>query len=148
MLDIGFMELVVVAVVALVVLGPQKLPQAARTLGLYLGRLRAMFAGIQQEVNEQLQLEEMRARLDAHEKRVLAELQAAEKNLDQELSSVTADLQTTEPQATELQEQATTAPVNQSNPVGQQDSASQAAVASTATADTNLTLQPPKDVSK
>ena len=85
MFDIGFFELVVIAVVGLLVLGPQRLPQAIRTLGLYLGRIRKTVAGIQQEVNEQLQLEEMRERLAEHEKKVTSTLHDAEKELSDEI---------------------------------------------------------------
>lgn len=85
MFDIGFFELVVIAVVGLLVLGPQRLPQAIRTLGLYLGRIRKTVAGIQQEVNEQLQLEEMRERLAEHEKKVRSTLSDAEKKLTEEV---------------------------------------------------------------
>lgn len=85
MFDIGFFELVVVAVVGLLVLGPQRLPQAIRTLGLYVGRIRKMVSGIQQEVNEQLQLEEMRERLAEHEKKVRSGLLDVEKELTTEM---------------------------------------------------------------
>lgn len=85
MFDIGFFELVVIAVLGLLVLGPQRLPQAVRTLGLYLGRIRKMVSGIQQEVNEQLQLEEMRERLAEHEKKVRSGLLEAEQELAAEM---------------------------------------------------------------
>lgn len=85
MFDIGFFELLVIAVVGLLVLGPQRLPQAIRTLGLYLGRIRKTVAGIQQEVNEQLQLEEMRERLAEHEKKVRSGLSDVEKKLTEEV---------------------------------------------------------------
>lgn len=70
MFDIGFFELMLLAVLGLLILGPQRLPQAVRKLGLYIGRIRKAVSGIQQEVNEQLQLEEMRQRLAEHEKKV------------------------------------------------------------------------------
>ncbi len=85
MFDIGFFELLVLAIVGLLVLGPQRLPQAVRTLGLYVGRIRKAVSGIQQEVNEQLQLEEMRQRLAEHEKKVKAGLLDAEKEIEKEM---------------------------------------------------------------
>ncbi|MBV1789237.1 Sec-independent protein translocase protein TatB [Marinobacterium sp. D7] len=60
MFDIGFAELLVVAVVALLVLGPEKLPMAARTCGLWLGRVRRTVGNIQREINEELRVEELR----------------------------------------------------------------------------------------
>lgn len=85
MFDIGFFELMVIAIVGLLVLGPERLPQAVRTLGLYIGRIRKAVSGIQQEVNEQLQLEEMRQRLAEHEKKVRSGLLDAEKELEKDL---------------------------------------------------------------
>ena len=85
MFDIGFFELLILGVVGLLVLGPKRLPQAVRTLGLYIGRIRKAVSGIQQEVNEQLQLEEMRQRLAEHEKKVKSELFDAEKELENEI---------------------------------------------------------------
>ncbi|MCV6588476.1 MAG: Sec-independent protein translocase protein TatB [Marinobacterium sp.] len=60
MFDIGFAELLIVAVVALIVLGPEKLPVAARTLGLWLGRIRRTVSSIQSEISEELRIEEMK----------------------------------------------------------------------------------------
>lgn len=94
MFDIGFLELLLVAVVGLLVLGPQRLPQAARTLGLYIGRIKRSVAGIQQEVNQQLQLEEMRQRLAEHEQRVKAGLVEAEQEIVKE-APVSDDLPST-----------------------------------------------------
>ncbi len=60
MFDIGFAELLVVAVMALVVLGPEKLPTAARTLGLWIGRIRRSLGSIQREISEELRVDELR----------------------------------------------------------------------------------------
>jgi len=60
MFDIGFAELLIVAVVALVVLGPEKLPTAARTVGLWVGRIRRTLSGIQSEISEELRIDEMK----------------------------------------------------------------------------------------
>lgn len=60
MFDIGFAELLIIGVVGLVVLGPDKLPVAARTVGLWVGKARRTISGIQSEINEELRLDEMR----------------------------------------------------------------------------------------
>lgn len=60
MFDIGFFELLVVGVIALLVLGPQRLPLAARTCGLWLGRLRRTVGSIQSEIREELRMEELK----------------------------------------------------------------------------------------
>lgn len=55
MLDLNPEKIFVIGIVALVVLGPQRLPGAARTLGRLLGQLRAMTATVQSEVREAIQ---------------------------------------------------------------------------------------------
>jgi sec-independent protein translocase protein TatB len=60
MFDIGFAELLIIGVVGLVVLGPDKMPVAARTVGLWVGKARRTISGIQSEINEELRLDEMK----------------------------------------------------------------------------------------
>ncbi|MDX5297968.1 MAG: Sec-independent protein translocase protein TatB [Gammaproteobacteria bacterium] len=65
MFDIGFLELLVCAVIALIVLGPERLPHAARTLGRWVGRARRMVRHFTDEVDKQLKAEELRERIRA-----------------------------------------------------------------------------------
>lgn len=60
MFDIGMSELGLIGVVALVVLGPEKLPRVARTAGNLLGRAQRYLADVKAEVNRQIELEELR----------------------------------------------------------------------------------------
>lgn len=60
MFDIGFSELVLISVVALVVLGPERLPGAARTVGALLRRARASWATVRSEVERELAAEELK----------------------------------------------------------------------------------------
>jgi sec-independent protein translocase protein TatB len=60
MFDVSFWELCVVGVVALLVLGPEKLPKAARTAGHWIGKARRTFAEIQAEIEHELELEELK----------------------------------------------------------------------------------------
>ncbi|MGH8488435.1 MAG: Sec-independent protein translocase protein TatB [Gammaproteobacteria bacterium] len=60
MFDIGFWELCLVGVVALIVLGPEKLPRAARTAGLWLAKARRTLATVQEEVQRELELEDLK----------------------------------------------------------------------------------------
>lgn len=60
MFDIGFTEIVVVAVVALVVLGPERLPKSARTLGHLFGRLQRYVADVKADINREIELDELR----------------------------------------------------------------------------------------
>lgn len=60
MFDVGFSEMLVIAVVALIVIGPERLPAVARTVGTLLGRVRRYANDVKAEVNRELQLEEVR----------------------------------------------------------------------------------------
>ena len=63
MFDIGFSELVVIALVALVVLGPERLPKAARMLGLWVRRARAHWYSVKSELEQELAADELRRSL-------------------------------------------------------------------------------------
>lgn len=60
MFDIGFSELMVIAVVALIVIGPERLPRVARTAGLLLGRVRRYAADVKADISREMQLDELR----------------------------------------------------------------------------------------
>jgi len=59
MFDIAFSELVVIAIVALIVIGPEKLPKVARTLGALTGRMQRYMAQIKEEVNRESRFAEL-----------------------------------------------------------------------------------------
>jgi sec-independent protein translocase protein TatB len=60
MFDVGFSELLMVGLVSLLVLGPEKLPKAARLAGFWLGKARHTIASVTAEIKEELHAEEMR----------------------------------------------------------------------------------------
>lgn len=60
MFDVGLTELMVIGVVALIVIGPERLPRVARTVGTLMGRAQRYFTDVKSEVNRELQLEELR----------------------------------------------------------------------------------------
>lgn len=60
MFDVGISELMVIAVVALVVIGPERLPKVARTAGLLLGRLQRYVGDVKADINREMQLEELK----------------------------------------------------------------------------------------
>ena len=60
MFDIGFLELVVVGVLGLLVLGPERLPKAARTIGLLVGRVRRTVNNFQEDLERQVRTEELK----------------------------------------------------------------------------------------
>lgn len=63
MFDIGFSELLVIAIVALVVLGPERLPKAARFAGLWVRRARNQWDSVKQELERELQAEDIRRQM-------------------------------------------------------------------------------------
>ncbi len=60
MFDVGLSELMVIAVVALIVIGPERLPKVARTAGLLLGRLQRYVGDVKADINREIQLDELR----------------------------------------------------------------------------------------
>ena len=84
MFDVGFSELLLLAVVALVVLGPEKLPHAARMTGAWIGRIRRMVLGIQAEIEKEVTAQEMRERIQKEVER----LKSTEVSISQELNAV------------------------------------------------------------
>ena len=65
MFDIGFTELLVIGVVALIVIGPEKLPRVARTVGHLAGRLQRYVADVKADINREVELEELRKMRDS-----------------------------------------------------------------------------------
>lgn len=63
MFEVGFSELLLVAVIGLLVLGPERLPVAVRTTSIVLGRLRRQFNDIRAEVEREIGADEIRAQL-------------------------------------------------------------------------------------
>ena len=59
MFDISFAELMIIAIVGLLVIGPDKLPQVARTLGAYVGRLQRYVAQVKEEVSREARFEDL-----------------------------------------------------------------------------------------
>ncbi len=60
MFDIGFSELMVIGVVALLVIGPERLPKVARTLGHLLGRAQRYVNDVKSDINREMQLDELK----------------------------------------------------------------------------------------
>ncbi|WP_260959654.1 Sec-independent protein translocase protein TatB [Pseudomonas citri] len=79
MFGISFTELLLVGLVALLVLGPERLPGAARTAGLWIGRLKRSFNAIKQEVEREIGADEIRRQL--HNEHILSLEQEARKIL-------------------------------------------------------------------
>lgn len=73
MFDIGFWELAIIGVVALVVVGPERLPRLARTLGMWFGKGRRIIGNIKEEIDREIQADEMKQALEARMKESMGE---------------------------------------------------------------------------
>ncbi len=95
MFDVGLSELMVIAVVALVVIGPERLPKVARTAGLLLGRLQRYVSDVKADINREIQLDELK-KLQQHvstqvsslESSVSHEMREIEKSVDKVVEPV------------------------------------------------------------
>ena len=90
MFDIGFSELLLVGIVALVVLGPDRLPGAVRTAGLWIGRIKRSFSVIKAEVEREIGADEIRRQL--HNEQILElerEMKAMKESLNASISTET-----------------------------------------------------------
>ena len=67
MFDIGFWELSLIAVIALLILGPERLPRVARTAGLWVGKMKKMVSDVKSNIDEELRMEELKALKQAGE---------------------------------------------------------------------------------
>jgi len=68
MFDVGFFELLMIAVVALLVVGPERLPKLARTAGMWIGRGRRFLNSVKQDIDREMKAEELRQILDKQKK--------------------------------------------------------------------------------
>ncbi|HWS41249.1 MAG TPA: Sec-independent protein translocase protein TatB [Arenimonas sp.] len=97
MFDVGFSELLIIAVVALLVLGPERLPKAARFAGLWVRKARAQWYSVKSEFEYEMAQEEMKKHISDVENSIKApalELQESIQEASVELEkTVTADLQ-------------------------------------------------------
>jgi sec-independent protein translocase protein TatB len=89
MIDFGFDKLALIGAVALIVIGPEKLPRVARTVGTLLGKAQRYVADVKAEVNRSIELEDL--------KKMKTQFEDAARNVEQSVSSeinqTTSDLQ-------------------------------------------------------
>lgn len=88
MFDVAFSELIVIAVVALIVIGPEKLPKVARTLGALTGRMQRYMAQVKEEINREVRFQELQ-QLQQEIQETAAKTQA---NLQQKTDELVQDL--------------------------------------------------------
>lgn len=97
MFDIGFPELMLVSIVALLVIGPERLPETIRSIMLWIGRIRRTFTNIKTELEQELGADEIRRQL--HNETILKEInesknqiQGALKEADQSIEEMKSSI--------------------------------------------------------
>ena len=87
MFEIGFPELLVIAAITLVVVGPEKIPQVIKTVSKFLRRLRLYFENIKQEIEREIDTDEIRAQI--HNQSILDSLDETQKKISETMQQVT-----------------------------------------------------------
>ncbi|MEL0047161.1 MAG: Sec-independent protein translocase protein TatB [Gammaproteobacteria bacterium] len=77
--DFGTMELMLILLVTLLVIGPERLPETLRTLGLWLGRISRSFAAVKVEIEQEIGMDDIRRQL--HNEQVMAEMKKIENDV-------------------------------------------------------------------
>src|SRR5687768_10174392 len=95
MFDIGFSELMVIAVVALIVIGPERLPKVARTLGHLFGRMQRYVNDVKADISREMELDEL--------KKLQASMQDAARSFEH---SVTREVNATESELQKIAQEA------------------------------------------
>ena len=88
MFDIGFSEMIVVAIIALIVLGPEKLPRLARTAGHLLGRMQRYVNDVKADINREIELDELRKLQQSMQETA----RSIEQTVTQQVNSVESEL--------------------------------------------------------
>jgi len=86
MFDVGFSEIVVIAVVALIVIGPERLPKVARTLGHMFGRLQRYVNEVKADINREMELDELR--------KLQTQVQDAARDIEHSMTSAAREVET------------------------------------------------------
>ncbi|ENV35208.1 Sec-independent protein translocase protein TatB [Acinetobacter gerneri] len=98
MLDVGFSELLVFGIIALLVLGPDKLPEAARTAAKYYAKFKRAITSVQNDIDRELRLSELREQMQNEMQRI--------SDLEQKMQAQMQELQQQTKLAAEQQQQA------------------------------------------
>ncbi|OEE37188.1 twin arginine-targeting protein translocase TatB [Vibrio genomosp. F10 str. ZF-129] len=93
MFDIGFWELVLISVVGLVVLGPERLPHAIRSVTKFIGAAKSMANNVKDELNHELKIQELQDNLRKAEKMGMEDLSPELKSSVEELKQAAQDVQ-------------------------------------------------------
>ncbi len=111
MFDMGFFEIALIGVIALLVVGPERLPGLARTAGAWIRRMRQFVGSVQRDIEQEIQAEEIKKTLEAAKSMPSNPLQTSLEYARQEGEALNAALQDTgKAVAEELQPQTVASP--------------------------------------
>ncbi|MBR9812823.1 twin-arginine translocase subunit TatB [bacterium] len=113
MFDIGFAELLVLSIIALVVLGPERLPEAARAVGRWAGKARAFARSITNELDKEVRYSETTAQLRAAQASVKKQMDEFKTEASQDVTQPDASIESaesTDPEPTQEHADGTPAP--------------------------------------
>ena len=117
MLDIGFWELSVLAVIGLIVLGPERLPVVARTMGRWVGQAKHYMSALTSELEREVKADDIRREVREAREQIESETRQARDNTDREVDSVMRPLKSElERDAADDKSASTTTPTSKSTP--------------------------------
>lgn len=86
--DMGFSEILFVAIIAIIVLGPEKLPEAMLNIGRFFGKIKKMWRDATADIRKELELEEMKEEMQKYKK----QLEELQKKVDNDVSEINKGL--------------------------------------------------------
>lgn len=108
MFDIGFTEIVLCLLVALVVIGPEQLPQTVRSVALWVGRLKRSLRDTREEIERQIGADDIRRQL--HNEDIMRSLEETQRRITETMSSAQASVQQVQQDVQQALEQPATPP--------------------------------------
>lgn len=94
MFDIGFSEILVIAVIALLVMGPERLPQALRSCALWFGRIRQQYRSVRSDLENEMGINDVRRQL--HNENILKDLKEAKANFEETGNDIQSTIDSTD----------------------------------------------------
>ena len=91
MFDIGFQELLLIGVLALLIMGPERLPGAIRTTSLFVSKLRRSFQQIKTEIEREVGTDELKQTL--HNESIMQNLESAKHSIDETVNNLNPDIE-------------------------------------------------------
>lgn len=94
MFDVGFWEICLIGIIALIVIGPERLPRVARVSGMWIGKLRGMVRTVKHDIDEQLRLEELRQSMESQTSELNQNIDTLKSDIQSDIHSIESSAQT------------------------------------------------------